>query len=71
MIDPIDKHIDAQVEAYKNYRRKSSSSQRMSNLQRYLKGQYHKDNKSIFVSVKKRWLQDTALGKEKPSDSNS
>ena len=52
----IDKHIDAKIEEHKDYRRKSSGSQRMSNLQRYIKGEYNKDNKSVFISVKKGWL---------------
>ena len=67
----IDKHIDERIERYKDYRRKSSSREGMSNLQRYIKGEYHKDNESIFISIKKGWLQDTALGKEKSSDTNS
>ena len=71
MINALDKHIDAQIEAYKNNRRKDSDSKRVSNLQRYIKGEYNKDNKSIFISVKKGRLQDTAMGKEKPSISNS
>jgi len=64
----IDKHIDERIERYKDYRRKSSSSERMSNLQRYIKGEYNKDNKSIFISVKKGRSQNTAMEKEKPSD---
>ena len=67
----VDKHIDEQIEKHKDYRRKNGSSEGMSNLQRYIKGEYHNDNKSIFIPIKKGRLQDTALGKEKLSDRKS
>ena len=49
----VDKHIDEQIEKHKDYRRKNGSSEGMSNLQRYIKGEYHNDDKSIFVPIKK------------------
>ena len=37
MIDTLDKHIDAQIEAYKNNRRKDNDSQGMSYIRRLFK----------------------------------
>ena len=53
MIDILDKHIDAQVEAYKANRHKNSNSQGMSYIRRLLKGNYNENYKSVFSSNQK------------------
>ena len=53
MIDILDKHIDAQVEAYKANRYKNSNSQGMSYIRRLFKGDYNKNHQSVLVSNQK------------------
>ena len=54
MIDILDKHIDAQVEAYKSNRHENSSSKGMSNIRRLFKGNYNENHQSVFSSNQKR-----------------
>ena len=54
MIDILDKHIDAQVEAYKSNRYEDSNSKRMSHIRRLFKGNYNKNHQSVFSSNQKR-----------------
>ena len=54
MIDALDKHIDAQIEAYKNNRRKDSDSKGMYYIRRLLKGNYNENHQSIFGTTQKR-----------------
>jgi hypothetical protein len=50
MIDILDKHIDAQVEAYKSNRYEDSNSKGMSHIRRLFKGNYNENYKSVFSS---------------------
>ena len=54
MIDILDKHIDAQVEAYKANRYKNSNSQGMSYIRRLFKRNYNENHQSVFDSNQKR-----------------
>ena len=53
MIDALDKHINAQVEAYKANRYKSSDSKGMSHIRRLLERNYNKNYQSIFGTTQK------------------
>ena len=53
MIDILDKHIDAQVEAYKSNRYEDSNSKGMSHIRRLFKGNYNENYKSVFSSNQK------------------
>ena len=53
MIDILDKHIDAQVEAYKSNRYEDSDSKGMSHIRRLFKGNYNENYKSVFNSNQK------------------
>ena len=55
MIDILDKHIDAQVEAYKSNRYEDSSSEGMSFIQRFLKRNHNENYQSVFSSNQKGW----------------
>ena len=69
MIDILDKHIDAQVEAYKANRYKNSNSKGMYFIQRLLKGDYNENHQSVFSSNQKRPHGDTAMDVQQSSDS--
>ena len=69
MIDILDKHIDAQVEAYKANRYKNSDSKGMYFMQRLLKGNYNENHQSVFSSNQKRPHGDTAMDVQQSSDS--
>ena len=53
MIDALDKHIDAQVEAYKANRYKNSDSKGMPCIRRLFKRYYNKNHQSISGTTKK------------------
>ena len=53
MIDILDKHIDAQVEAYKSNRYEDSDSKGMSHIRRLFKGNYNENHQSVFSSNQK------------------
>ena len=53
MIDILDKHIDAQIKAYKSNRYEDSNSKGMSHIRRLLKGNYNEIYKSVFSSNQK------------------
>ena len=61
MIDALDKHIDAQVEAYKTNRYKNSDSKGMYYIRRLLKGNYNENHKSVSSTNQKRLHGDTSL----------
>ena len=69
MIDALDKHIDALIEAYKNNRRKDSDSKGMYYIRRLLKGEYNENHQSVFSSNQKRPHGDTAMDVQQSSDS--
>ena len=69
MIDALDKHIDAQIEAYKNNRRKNSSSKGMYHIRRLLERNYNENHQSVFSSNQKRPHGDTAMDVQQSSDS--
>ena len=71
MIDALDKHIDAQIEAYKNNRRKNSGSKGMYHIRRLLKGDYNENHKSVLVSNQKGLQGHRTLEIQKSSDSIS
>ena len=71
MIDALDKHIDAQIEAYKNNRRKNSSSKGMYHIRRLLKRNYNENHQSVLVSNQKRLQGHRTLEIQKGSDSIS
>jgi len=52
-MDALDKHIDAQIEAYKSNRYENSDSKGMSHIRRLLKGNYNENYKSVFSSNQK------------------
>ena len=54
MIDILDKHIDAQIEAYKSNRYEDSNSKGMSHIRRLFKGNYNENHQSIFGTTQKR-----------------
>ena len=53
IIDNLDKHIDAQVEAYKANRHKNSDSKGMYYIRRLLKRDYNENYQSIFGTTQK------------------
>jgi len=53
MIDILDKHIDAQIEAYKSNRYEDSNSKGMSHIRRLFKGNYNENYQSVFSSNQK------------------
>ena len=61
MIDTLDKHIDAQIEAYKNNRRKDSDSKGMYYIRRLLKGDYNENYQSVLGSNQKRSHRNTTM----------
>ena len=69
MIDILDKHIDAQVEAYKANRYKNSTSQGMSYIRRLFKGDYNKNPQSVLVSNQKGLQGYRTLELQETSDS--
>ena len=71
MIDTLDKHIDAQVEAYKANRYKNSSSEVMSYILRLFKRNYNDNHQSVFGTTQKRLQGHRALEIQKTSDSIS
>ena len=71
MIDAVDKHINAQIEAYKANRHKNSSSKGMSHIRRLLKENYNENHQSIFGSTQKRLQGYRALEVQQTSDSIS
>ena len=68
MIDTLDKHIDAQVEAYKANRHKNSDSKRMSRIRRLLQGNYNENHQSVFKTTQKRLQGHRALEIQETSD---
>ena len=71
MIDILDKHINAQVEAYKANRHKNSDSKGMSHIRRSFKGNYNENHQSIFSTTQKRLQGHRTLEIQKGSDSIS
>ena len=71
MIDILDKHIDAQVEAYKSNRYEDSNSKRMSHIRRLLKGDYNENHKSVLGSNQKGWQGSNRLEVQQRPDSNT
>ena len=71
MTDLIDRHINAQVEAYKANRYKNSNSQGMSYIRRLLKGNYNENHQSVFSTTQKRLQGHRTLEIQKGSDSIS
>ena len=71
MIDTIDKHIDAQIEAYKANRHKNSSSKGMSHIRRLFKGNHNENYKSVFSSNQKGWQGSDRLEVQQRPDSNA
>ena len=69
MIDAVDKHIDAQIKAYKANRHKNSDSKGMSHIRRLLKENYNENHQSIFGTTQKRPQGHRALEIQKTSDS--
>ena len=71
MIDILDKHIDAQVEAYKANRHENSDSKGMSHIRRLLKGDYNENHKSVLGSNQKGWQGSNRLEVQQRPDSNT
>ena len=71
MIDILDKHIDAQVEAYKANRYKNSNSQGMSYIRRLFKRDYNENYQSVFGSNQKGLQGYRTLEIQETSDSIS
>ena len=69
MIDILDKHIDAQVEAYKSNRYEDSDSKGMSHIRRLFKGNYNKNHQSVFSSNQKGRQGSGRLEIQQTSDS--
>ena len=69
MIDILDKHIDAQVEAYKANRYKNSNSQGMSYIRRLFKRDYNENYQSVFGSNQKGLQGYRTLEIQETSDS--
>ena len=69
MIDILDKHIDAQVVAYKSNRYEDSNSKGMSHIRRLLKENYNENHQSIFGTTQKRLQGHRALEIQQTSDS--
>ncbi len=68
MIDAVDKHINAQIEAYKANRHKNSNSKGMSHIRRLFKGNYNENHQSIFGTTQKRLQGYRALEVQQTSD---
>ena len=68
MIDAVDKHIDAQIEAYKANRHKNSDSKGMSHIRRLLKENYNENHQSIFGTTQKRLQGHRTLEIQQTSD---
>ena len=71
MIDILDKHIDAQIEAYKSNRYENSDSKGMSHIRRLLKGDYNENHKSVLGSNQKGWQGSNRLEEQQRPDSNT
>ena len=71
MIDALDKHINAQIEAYKANRYKNSSSKGMYHIRRLLKGEYNENHISVLGSNQKGLQGHRTLEIQKSSDSIS
>ena len=71
MIDALDKHINAQIEAYKANRYKNSSSKGMYHIRRLLKGDYNENHQSVLDSNQKGLQGHRTLEIRKSSDSIS
>ena len=71
MIDALDKHINAQIEAYKTNRYKNSSSKGMYYIRRLLKGDYNENHQSVLDSNQKGLQGHRTLEIQKSSDSIS
>ena len=71
MIDALDKHIDAQVEAYKANRYKNSDSKGMYFIRRLLERNYNENYQSVFGTTQKRFQGHRTLEIQKTSDSIS
>ena len=71
MIDILDKHINAQVEAYKTNRYKNSDSKGMYYIRRLLKGDYNENHQSVLGSNQKGLQGHRTLEIQKSSDSIS
>ncbi len=71
MTDEVDKHIDAQIKAYKANRHKNSDSKGMSHIRRLLKENYNENHQSIFGATQKRLQGYRALEIQQTSDSIS
>ena len=71
MIDILDKHIDAQVEAYKSNRYEDSDSKGMSHIRRLFKGNYNENHQSVFSSNQKRRQRSGRLEVWQHSDSDT
>ena len=69
MIDILDKHIDAQIEAYKSNRYEDSNSKGMSHKRRLFKGDYNKNHQSVLVSNQKGLQGYRTLEIQETSDS--
>ena len=69
MIDAVDKHIDAQIKAYKANRYKNSDSKGMSHIRRLLKENYNENHQSIFGTTQKRLQGHRALEVQQTSNS--
>ena len=67
----IDKHIDAQIEAYKANRYKNSSSEGMSYIRRLFKRNYNDNHQGVFGTTQKRLQGHRALEIQETSDSIS
>ena len=71
MIDILDKHIDAQIQAYKSNRHEDSNSKGMSHIRRLLKENYNENHQSVFSTTQKRLQGHRTLEIQKGSDSIS
>jgi len=70
-MDEVDKHINAQVKAYKANRHKDSSSKGMYHIRRLLKGDYNENHQSVLGSNQKGFQGHRTLEIQKCSDSIS
>ncbi len=70
-MDFIDKHIDAQVEAYKANRYKESNSRGMRLIRRFFKENYNENHQSISSTTQKRLQGHRALEIQETPDSIS
>ena len=69
MIDILDKHIDAQIEAYKSNRYENSDSKGMSHIRRLFKGNYNENHQSVFSPNQKGRQGSGRLEIQQTSDS--